>query len=390
MIEHFHRWLEAHEGSDWHWYVKRLSANDTLATESHQAGPYLPNEQAFLLFPSLRASQDPNPKVSLSGSVDSHDLPDRELTVTWYRAAKNECRITRWGGRSSPVLDPDSTGSVTVFAFRKPTDADADHVSAWVCSVPEEELLIERVGVVDPGRPLLVSILAREAISAIGPGSCSLTPGTIPAGWLHQFPTGEEIVRKCVELRPCHHQSADERLIARRNCEFEMFRSIESLHVLPRVQLGFQSIDEFIEYSHTINNRRKSRSGRSLELHVKGILTEESVKFSHGEISERNKRPDFLFPSSEDYRHHRKPLWMLAAKTTCKDRWRQILNEADLIPRKHLLTLQEGVSLNQFQEMRDAGVTLVVPAELHGKYPKAVRPELMTFSAFISLVKHYP
>jgi hypothetical protein len=56
---------------------------------------------------------------------------------------------------------------------------------------------------------------------------------------------------------------------------------------------------------------------------------------------------------------------MLAAKTTCKDRWRQILNEADRIPAKHLLTLQEGVSEGQFREMNDAGVRLVVPRALH-------------------------
>ena len=47
---------------------------------------------------------------------------------------------------------------------------------------------------------------------------------------------------------------------------------------------------------------------------------------------------------------------MLAAKTTCKDRWRQIINEADRIKLKHLITLQEGVSEAQFREMQEAGV----------------------------------
>ena len=35
---------------------------------------------------------------------------------------------------------------------------------------------------------------------------------------------------------------------------------------------------------------------------------------------------------------------MLAAKTTCHDRWRQLIDTAGPIPVKHLLTLQEGVS----------------------------------------------
>ena len=78
---------------------------------------------------------------------------------------------------------------------------------------------------------------------------------------------------------------------------------------------------------------------------------------------------------------------MLAAKTTCKDRWRQILNEADRIPTKHLLTLQEGVSENQFQEMVEANVKLVVPQGLHESYPEWVRPHLISFESFIADVR---
>lgn len=80
-------------------------------------------------------------------------------------------------------------------------------------------------------------------------------------------------------------------------------------------------------------------------------------------------------------------MWMLAAKTTCKDRWRQILNEADRIPVKHLATLQEGVSRNQYDEMKKAGVRMIVPAPLHKRYPKEIRPELLTVDQFISMVK---
>ncbi|EES3526902.1 TPA: type II restriction endonuclease, partial [Escherichia coli] len=77
-------------------------------------------------------------------------------------------------------------------------------------------------------------------------------------------------------------------------------------------------------------------------------------------------------------------LRMLAVKTTCKDRWRQILNEADKIHQVHLFTLQEGVSSAQYREMKDAGVRLVVPSTLHKKYPEAVREELITLGAFIT------
>lgn len=78
---------------------------------------------------------------------------------------------------------------------------------------------------------------------------------------------------------------------------------------------------------------------------------------------------------------------MLAAKTTCKDRWRQIINEADRIRTKHLLTLQEGVSENQFREMTGSGVTLVVPEGLQHAYPGSVRPHLVTLESFIGDIR---
>ena len=80
-------------------------------------------------------------------------------------------------------------------------------------------------------------------------------------------------------------------------------------------------------------------------------------------------------------------LRMLAVKTTCRDRWRQVLNEADRIGTKHLLTLQEGVSANQFREMTDAGVRLVVLEPLVTKYPKSVQPHLQTLESFIGDVR---
>jgi hypothetical protein len=110
----------------------------------------------------------------------------------------------------------------------------------------------------------------------------------------------------------------------------------------------------------------------------------------HNPLIEVNKRPDFLFPSVAAYENPSFPasrLRMLAAKTTCKDRWRQIINEADRIQTKHLLTLQEGVSEAQFREMTDAGVRLVVPAGIHDAYPEAVRPHLITFEEFIGEVR---
>jgi hypothetical protein len=66
------------------------------------------------------------------------------------------------------------------------------------------------------------------------------------------------------------------------------------------------------------------------------------------------------------------------------------LNEADYIPAKHLLTLQEGISESQFREMVHAGVQLVVPAGLFEKFPKSVQPHLQTLESFIGDVRLLP
>ena len=223
---------------------------------------------------------------------------------------------------------------------------------------------------------------------------CRLGPEKIPEAWLEKFPPGIEIVEKSVELCPVVSLGPDSRLLKRRDCEFDVFLSLEEAVELPIIKEGFTDIDEFISHAQSILQRRKARSGRSLELHLREIFFEEGlqedVDFSYQAETEAKRKPDFIFPSRTTYRNLDYPddrLRMLGVKTTCKDRWRQILNEAARIKTKHLLTLQEGVSINQFREMRGSNVQLVVPASLHSKYPAAIRSDLLTLEEFVSEIK---
>jgi len=80
---------------------------------------------------------------------------------------------------------------------------------------------------------------------------------------------------------------------------------------------------------------------------------------------------------------------MLAVKTSCKDRWRQVLAEAERIRPKHLLTLEPGISRAQTEEMKKQDVQLVVPQGLQMTYSKAQQSELLNLAAFISSVKQH-
>ena len=42
-------------------FVKRLSGNDTLANGAHQAGPYIPKDFLFRIFPVINRTDEKNP-----------------------------------------------------------------------------------------------------------------------------------------------------------------------------------------------------------------------------------------------------------------------------------------------------------------------------------------
>lgn len=397
-------WLERHSRADVTdlWYVKRLSRNDTAANQSHQAGPYLPKDLLFSVFPSLDDQEAENPRVRFVAHVDSH-LEQHEPQAIWYNnkfrgGTRNETRVTGFGGKGSAFLDPENTGALVVFAFASSRDRGVPVCKVWICRGPDEELLVEDcIGPVEPGAGIVTqpgSFLHPDWQRPRPQRDCWLAADDIPPEWLADFPDCATVVRKAVEFRPkLADQSSDKRLLVRRECEYELFRSVEEAVELPLIRGGFSTIEEFVGVAQRILQRRKSRSGRSLELHVREILLEEGLReqrdFSHGPITEKGKRPDFLFPSEEAYQDRSFPghqLRMLAVKTTCKDRWRQILNEADRVPEKHLLTLQEGVSDNQFREMEAAGVRLVVPEPLLGRFPAEAQPRIQTLTDFIRAV----
>lgn len=136
--------------------------------------------------------------------------------------------------------------------------------------------------------------------------------------------------------------------------------------------------------------RRKSRAGNALENHLEAIFKSHGVTYSRTAVTEQKLKPDFIFPDIRHYHDQSFPstrLTMLASKTTSKDRWRQILNEAARIPLKHLVTLEPSTSENQTAEMQSERVQLVIPAPLHDTYTAAQRSWLLDISGFVDLVK---
>ncbi|MFN3723485.1 MAG: type II restriction endonuclease [Paracoccaceae bacterium] len=396
-------WLEEYSAPGFFWFVKRLSGNDTLANGSHQAGFYLPKIVFFRLFPALEKIRDKNADAWLDLFIDSHADVQRVRAI-WYNnkfwadpkpvRPRDETRITNLGGGSSALLDPESTGALVVFAFSYGADGQADACHTWVCRDQTEEDLLEReIGPVEPGRwitwPPDGGLLQ---LMQVVRSDCRLAQHELPPEWLKKFPSGEEIIRKVIAMRPDSQLAVDKRLIRRRDCEFELFQSLEEAIELPRAKAGFATIGEFLAAAQTLLQRRKARGGKSLEYHVREILKEENFEegrqFTYQPKAGGN--PDFLFPNEAAYldsTYPRQRVRMLAVKTTFKDRWRQVTEECSDLPVRHLLTLQEGVSEPQFKLITNAGIRLVVPEKQIEKYAKEIRPHILTVEGFLADVR---
>lgn len=188
-------------------------------------------------------------------------------------------------------------------------------------------------------------------------------------------------------------EDPDAALIAWMDREETLFRTLERHLVGERLKEGFGSVepdvDAFVKFSLSVHNRRKSRVGYALENHLESIFRTKGVNYSRGAKTENNARPDFLFPGASEYHSLNFPearLTMLGVKSSCKERWRQILSEAARIRPKHLLTLEPGISENQTEEMRTQMVQLVIPRLLHPTYSATQAAWLMSLGEFVDHV----
>ncbi len=204
------------------------------------------------------------------------------------------------------------------------------------------------------------------------------------------FPTTRTMsafARSLVEIEP---SDADEVLVRWISREDQLFRALEDVLVGQRLSSGFQSVEEFIQFSLSVQNRRKSRMGHALENHLEALFNLHDLQFERNKVTEGRNTPDFLFPGRAEYldaQYDPQHLAMLAAKSTCKDRWRQVLTEADRIPVKHLCTLEPGISVAQTDEMMQHKGSLVIPESLYSTYTEGQRRQIMNVAQFIGFIQ---
>lgn len=191
------------------------------------------------------------------------------------------------------------------------------------------------------------------------------------------------------------HDDPDAALVAWVDHEYAMFQRLEARIVEKNIRQGWTDgdgkvdVDAFLKYSLGVQNRRKARMGRALENHLEAVFDQWELRYTAQVKTETRKKADYIFPGTGEYFDQRFPvslLTMLAAKSSCKERWSQILSEADRIEEKHLVTLEPGISVAGTDMMIQARVQLVVPGHIRESYTPEQQDWLMSVRDFVEMV----
>lgn len=368
-------------------YCHYITPNDTGGTGSHQCG-FTFAKPCYRMFFDQPGVKGENKDIFVEIDWQKGLYKTQSRAIYYGVGTRNEYRLTRFG-QSFEFLRDDYIGSLQIMTKGK----DGGYYAYVLSNQDNIESFMDIFSLdVTKGNQII------EKSIAISPDEKLQNDFNAFINAHTDFPDTVEMasfVRKCVIAANGYtkHQiseNADKILMKWTEAEYLLFRGLEEKIYKPIFTKPFENCQSLVEFSNSILNRRKSRAGKSLEHHLAEIFTASDLKFEEQVVTENNKKPDFIFPDGTSYHNFMFPinkLTMLGAKTTCKDRWRQVLNEADRIPHKHLFTLQRGVSRNQLLEMKDEHLTLVVPKENKSLFLPEFHKDIMCLSDFIGMVR---
>lgn len=367
-------------------FCKFLSANDSGETGGHQSGILISTSARGLAFTQEEIKENHIIKKNVKVRWQNDLITDS--CITWYES-KREMRLTKFG-KGFPWLQPEYTGAL--FVFTKQTETD---YSAFILNSDDDiQGFLDAFGITPAETNCLVDV--SQITSEVYEQNVI---NTFIQSVHAEFPASE---RMSAAARKIYDQvfhngtlaltDPDKILLDWTTEEYTLFRSFEQANYGAKIKRGFPSVEEFITTANAVLNRRKSRAGKSLEHHLAALFDINHVRYTAQGITEGKKRPDFIFPSEEAYHDAAfsiDKICSLAAKTTCKDRWRQVLNESDRLKdsNKYLCTLQQGISSTQLDEMKAEKVVLVVPKPYIAAFPRNRQSEIWTVRQFIGYVR---
>jgi hypothetical protein len=368
-------------------YCHYITPNDVGKTGGHQYGFTFakPCYKMFFDEPGVKGETKDN---FIEIDWQNGQIKTLSRAIYYGEKTRNEYRITRFG-RGFEFLREDYIGSLQImtknnegqyFAYiLSNQDNIEDFMDLYSLDVTKGNQLIDKSSTITPDQELKDAFMVFIKSHSVFPDTVEMASFVRKSVIDAKRYTTQQISNK-----------ADDIILEWTDAEYQLFRGLEEKIYSPVYTKPFDNCQSLVEFSNSILNRRKARAGKSLEHHLAEIFTASCLKYEEQVITENKKKPDFIFPDGESYHNFMFPsdkLTMLGAKTTCKDRWRQVLNEADRIPHKHLFTLQRGVSKNQLQEMKDEHLTLVVPKSNKSLFLPEFHDNIMCLSDFIVMVR---
>lgn len=336
--------------------------------------------------------------ISEEGLISWYDARRQHPTRTEYRLYYPTNPITalmKEGDFFFVALRPDGSTIVIV----TPADGTMQNQLVWLFALDAQPNLRFIARDITPDDGAELDFAARYILDELGielqePEANVLDWLIDPFGL--EFPTTRVLSALARNSLPDANplENPDAVLLAWMEREEQLFKRLERRVVDAKLHSGFISehnadVEGFLAFSLSVQNRRKARAGQALENHLEALFIAHKLRFARGVETENRNKPDFLFPGQAEYRNPEFPpagLTMLGAKSTLKDRWRQVLSEAQRIEIKHLLTLEPGISKKQTDEMRAKKLQLVMPAKLHETYRENQRSWLLSLSDFIARV----
>jgi hypothetical protein len=382
--------------------VKYLSAVDATPTSSNQHEIGSNKFSAILGEPG--ASKVPFDATFLFFNSESDEPERSQGLVTWYDtrlAQKNRSSEYRLYYRKNSVTEQfregdfclvgmQTSGSLLIVIARPDSPEEYRLRHLFSLDTPDKHWQVESA--IKDARITLATRQILEALGIEPPIEPTIDIDLLLAKYDKKFPTTKEfsaLARKCLPRTVSPIDDPDDALEAWMEHEEMLFRALERSIVQERLHVPFTEVDEFISFSLSVQNRRKSRVGHALENHLSAVFDSNSIRYERGVRTENNSKPDFLFPGANQYHDPAigsPPLRMLGAKTSCKDRWRQVLTEAAKIPEKHLFTLETALSQNQLNEMFSHSLCLVSTPTVLATYSNAGSGFAINLREFIAVV----
>lgn len=369
-------------------FCKFLAANDTGETGGHQAGIYISKPSIPILF-DAPGERGQNKEKWVKIKWQNGELETESRFIYYGQGTRNEYRITNFG-RGFPFLTPDFTGALFVLVKQS-----SDDYQGFILNTEDEiQNFLDAFGLTPPETNRLIETsLNTEEHRQQAAIQEFITSLDVDFPTSYDMSVAARIIWYKTKLKKkLIMEDPDKALLEWADEEYLLFRALEHNRYGDMISKGFQSVDDFIVLANKVLNRRKSRAGKSLEHHLAALFDENNLSYTAQAVTEGNKKPDFIFPSEQAYHDmtfNVDNLVSLAAKTTCKDRWRQVINEADRLRDnyKYLCTLQQGISSAQMDEMQAEKVILVVPKQYIKTYPRDRQDRIWTVKQFIDYVR---